>query len=61
VAITASKHCTALIESGLGDPRGTAWRAGARPHPLVGFFRVFLAETRKTPAGGNSTTNLEEM
>ena len=51
--ITALKHYSVPIRSGLGDPRGTAWRAGARPHPLVGFFGIFLAETRKIPAGGN--------
>ena len=43
-----------LKSTGLGDPRGTASRAGARVYPLVGFFGIFLAETRKIPAGGTA-------
>ena len=55
------KHCIVPLRSGLGDPRGTAWRAGARPHPLADFFRVFLAGTRKTPAGGSGTGAFEPV
>ena len=55
---TALKYCIAPIRRGLGDPRGTASRAGARVYPLVGFFGIFLAETRKIPAGGNYINEL---
>ena len=43
--------------------RGTQWRApviaGAISQrlPCVGFFGIFLAETRKIPAGGTKLTN----
>jgi hypothetical protein len=43
------------IEGPGGIQRGTASRAGARVTPLVGFFGIFLAETRKIPAGGTGT------
>ena len=36
-----------LQSTGLGVPRGTASRAGARGDPLVAFFASFLGETRK--------------
>ena len=35
-----------------GGSKGNGVASGSSRNPLVGFFRVFLAETRKTPAGG---------
>ena len=39
---------------GPGGSKGNGVASGSSRHPLVGFFGIFLAETRKIPAGGIS-------
>ena len=47
------RHYAAPKSMGLGDSKGERVASGSSLAPLVRFFGIFLAETRKIPAGGN--------
>jgi len=55
--MNCAKYFTVPKSTGLGDSKGERVASGSSLAPLVGFFGIFLAETRKIPAGGTGTND----